>query len=46
MYGNNNVQNKIIGNGTALTNSNYNAISNPPAIVSFNNQVTFVSTLI
>ena len=40
-----NVQGNIIGNGTALTNLNYNAISNPPTIVSFNNPGTFVSTL-
>ena len=40
-----NVQGNIIGNGTALTNLNYNAISNPPTIVSFNNPATFVSTL-
>ncbi len=40
-----NVQGNIIGSGTALTNLNYNAISNPPAIVSFNNPATFVSTL-
>jgi hypothetical protein len=35
----------IIGSGTAQTNLNYSAISNPPAIVSFNNPATFVSTL-
>ena len=40
-----NVQGNIIGNGTALTNLNYNAISNPPTIVSFNNPATFVSSL-
>ncbi len=31
--------------GTALTNLNHNSISNPPAIVSFNNAATFISTL-
>jgi hypothetical protein len=40
-----NVVGNIIGSGTALTNLNYNAITNPPAIVSFNNPATFVSSL-
>ena len=40
-----NIAGNIIGNGTALTNLNYNAISNPPTIVSLNNPSTFVSTL-
>ncbi len=35
----------IIGSGTVLTNLNYNSISNPPAIISFNNPATFISTL-
>ncbi len=35
----------IIGSGTALTNSNYNSISNPPSLVSFCNTSTLVSTL-
>jgi hypothetical protein len=40
-----NVVGNIIGSGTALTNLNYNAILNPPTLVSFNNPSTFVSTL-
>jgi hypothetical protein len=40
-----NVQGNIIGNGTSLTNLNYNAITNPPTIISINNPETFVSTL-
>ena len=40
-----NVVGNIIGNGTAITNLNYNAISNPPTIISFNNPGTFVSIL-
>ncbi len=35
----------IIASGTALTSSNYNAITNPPSLVSLNNLSTFVSTL-
>jgi hypothetical protein len=34
-----------MGSGTALTNLNYNAISNPPTMISFNNPFTFESTL-
>ncbi len=30
--------------GTALTNLNYNAILNPPAIISYNTPATFLST--
>ncbi len=45
MHGNIECTRKMIGNGTALTNLNYNSISNPPTIVSFNNHGTFVSTL-
>ena len=41
-----NITGNIIGNWTALTNLNYNSISNPPKIVSFNNPGTFISTLI
>ncbi len=40
-----NITGNIIGSGTALTNLNYNAILNPPSIVSFNNPATFISTL-
>ncbi len=40
-----NVLGNIIGSGTALTNLNYNAILNPPTLVSFNNPSTFVSTI-
>jgi hypothetical protein len=40
-----NVVGNIIGSGTALTNLNYNAILNPPTLISFNNPSTFVSTL-
>ena len=40
-----NVVGNIIENGTAITNLNYNAITNPPTIISFNNPGTFVSTL-
>ena len=40
-----NVQGGIIASGSGLTNLNYNAISNPPTIISFNNPATFVSTL-
>ncbi len=40
-----NVVGNIIGSGTALTNLNYNAILNPPSIISFNHPSTFVSTL-
>ncbi len=36
---------KCYRSGTAITNLNYNAISNPPAIVSFNHPAAFVSTL-
>jgi hypothetical protein len=35
----------IIGSGTALTNLNYNAITNPPSLISFSYPSTFVSTL-
>ena len=40
-----NITGNIIGSGTALTNLNYNAILNPPTLVSFNNPSTFISTL-
>jgi hypothetical protein len=40
-----NVVGNIIGSGTALTSLNYNAILNPPTLVSFNNPSTFISTL-
>ncbi len=40
-----NVVSNIVGNGTALTNLNYNAISNPPTIITFNNPATFASTV-
>ena len=39
-----NITGVIIGSGTALTSLNYNAILNPPALVSFNPS-TFVSKL-
>jgi hypothetical protein len=35
----------IIGNGTALTNLNYNAILNKPTLIDYNNPATFMSTL-
>ena len=34
-----NVVGNIIGNGTAITNLNYNAITNPPTIISLIIQV-------
>ncbi len=37
-----NVAGNVIGSGTAITNLNYNAISNPPTLISFNNPSTFV----
>ena len=40
-----NIIGNIIGSGTALTNLNYNAISNPPTIPNLNNPCTFLSTL-
>jgi hypothetical protein len=40
-----NIVGNIIGNGTALTNLNYNAITNPPTIINMNNPATFVSSL-
>ena len=40
-----NITGNIIGSGTALTNLNYNAILNPPSIISLNNPSTFISTL-
>ena len=40
-----NVSGNIIGSGSALTNLNYNAILNPPSIISLNNPATFISTL-
>ena len=40
-----NVSGGIYGSGSALTNLNYNAITNPPAIVNLNNPTTFVSSL-
>ena len=40
-----NVVGNIIGSGTALTNLNYNAITNPPAIINLNNPVTLISSL-
>jgi len=40
-----NIVGNIIGSGTALSNLNYNAILNPPTLVSFNNPSTFISTL-
>ena len=40
-----NIVGSIIGSGSALTNLNYNAILNPPTMISFNNPSTFVSTL-
>ncbi len=40
-----NVVGNIIGSGTALTNLNYNAITNPPAVVSFSNPGASISTL-
>ncbi len=45
MHWNINVIGNIIGSGTAFTNLNYNAITSPPIIVSFNNPGTFISTL-
>ncbi len=35
----------IIGNGTALTNLNYNAILNKPTLIDYNNPAIFMSTL-
>ena len=40
-----NVVGNIIGNGTALTNLNYNSILNPPNIISPNFACTFLSTI-
>ena len=40
-----NITGNIIGSGTALTNLNYNAILNPPSVISLNNPSTFISTL-
>ena len=40
-----NVAGNIIGSGTAITNLNYNAISNPPTLINFNNVSTFLSSL-
>ena len=40
-----NVAGNIIGSGSALTNLNYNAILNPPALINFNNSSTFQSSL-
>ena len=40
-----NVSGNIIGSGTALTNLNYNAILNPPAIANLNLPVTCSSSL-
>ncbi len=39
-----NVVGNIIGSGTALTNLNYNATTNPPSILGFNNPSTCIST--
>jgi hypothetical protein len=40
-----NLAGNIVGSGAALTNLNFNAILNPPLIVSFYNPSTFASTL-
>ena len=40
-----NVSSNIIGNGSALTNLNYNAITNPPAVPNLNVASTFISSL-
>ena len=39
------VNGDIIGSGTALTNLNYDSISNKPDLTTFNNPITCVSTL-
>jgi hypothetical protein len=39
-----NITVNIIGSGTAFTNSNYNAILNPPTIISYNTPATFLAT--
>ena len=38
-------QGYIIGNGSALTNLNWSAVSNPPVIPNLNNPITCLSTL-
>ncbi len=40
-----NILGNILGSGTALTNSNYNSMLNPPTLPNFNNQCTSRSTL-
>jgi hypothetical protein len=40
-----NVRSCIIGSGSALTNLNYNSISNPPTISNFNSACTLTSSL-
>ena len=40
-----NIVGNIIGNGTALTNLNYNSILNPPTIPNFNSPCTLTSSL-
>jgi hypothetical protein len=40
-----NVAGNIIGSGTALTNLNYDSITNKPSLTLFNNPITCVSSL-
>jgi hypothetical protein len=40
-----NVAGNIIGSGTALSNLNYDSITNKPSLTLFNNPITCVSTL-
>ena len=40
-----NVVGNFVGSGTALTNLNYNAILNPPTLISFKIASTFLSSL-